>query len=121
MFFHQGVAQLLDDRMQWGLLLHRNPVITRDELADDVKRHRLIKRQLQLYSSGSPQFNERLLLNHIIIWFNTFCGIEAVDYLLDDMDDTELNALTPFLDYLKVPHGPVSTADQKMEQILQTI
>jgi len=112
---------LLDDRQQWGLLLHRNPVVSQDELVEDVKRHRLIKRQLQLYASGSSTFNERLLLNHIIIWFNTFCGLEAVDYLMDGMTDSELDALIPFLDYLKVPHGPVATEDYKMAQLLKSI
>ena len=109
-----------DDRLTWGFQIHRNPSVTYDELEEDVTRWKSIRRQLNLYRTGSKNFNERLLMNHIIIWFNTFGGQDAVEYLFSGLDAEEVSYLIPFLDYIKIDRmGDVRPGDPEISQILK--
>ena len=101
--FHIMELPLADERLSWGFQLHRNPAVSYDDLIEDVARRKSIRRQINLYLSDNRNFNERLLLNHIIIWYNTFGGEdEATEYLLDELDEMEISCLLPFLDYIMV-------------------
>jgi len=108
----------LVDIVEWGLTIHRNPVVSHDELIEDVTRTRLIKRQLNMFLANNRLFNERLLLNHIIIWFNTFSGTEAVDLLIYNMNDEEISCVMPFLEYLDIPIITDIEPNKKLKEII---
>ena len=80
---------------------YRNPQFTDiEEFYEDLKRFKYIKRLLNRYIE-SGELSERLILNHIIVIFNSF-GIEASLNMLDlKLEERHWPVIKPFLIYLK--------------------
>ena len=72
-----------------------------EEFEDDMKRVKYIKRLINRYLSGG-ELKERLLLNHIISFYNVF-GIEAATRILFfKVYEDDYSVLKTFLTYLNV-------------------
>lgn len=71
-----------------------------EEFYEDLKRFKYIKRLLNRYLEQG-ELAERLILNHLIVIFNSF-GIEAALNILDlKLDDKHWPVIKPFLVYLR--------------------
>ena len=71
-----------------------------EEFYEDLKRFKYIKRLVNRYLD-SGELGERLILNHLIVIFNSF-GIEASLNMLDlKLDDKHWPIIKPFLIFLK--------------------
>ena len=71
-----------------------------DEFNDDLKKIKYIKRLLNQYISEGI-LKERLLLNHIIVFFNVFRPKAATRILFYKMEEEFWPMLKTFLFYLK--------------------
>lgn len=70
-----------------------------EEFYEDLKRFKYIKRLVNRYVEQGI-LNERLILNHLIVTFNSF-GIEpALNILKLKMNDSQWPIVKPFLLYL---------------------
>ena len=80
---------------------YRNPQFTDiEEFYEDIKRFKYIKRLINRYIEHD-ELAERLILNHLIVVFNSF-GIEGSLNILElKMDEQHWPVLKPFLIYLK--------------------
>ena len=80
---------------------YRNPQFSDiEEFYEDIKRFKYIKRLLNRYIEHD-ELAERLILNHLIVIFNSF-GIEASCNILDlKLEDKHWPVIKPFLIYLK--------------------
>lgn len=71
-----------------------------DEFYEDLKRFKYIKRLVNRYTENG-ELAERLILNHIIVVFNSF-GIEAALNILElKLSDKQWPVIKPFLIFLK--------------------
>ena len=71
-----------------------------EEFYEDLKRFKYIKRLVNRYLDHD-ELSERLIINHLIVVFNSF-GIEpAVNILKLKLDDRHWPVIKPFLIYLK--------------------
>ena len=72
-----------------------------EEFNDDLKKIKYIKRLLNQYVSEGV-LKERLLLNHIIIFYNVFPPAAATRILFFKIEEKFWSILKPFLFYLKL-------------------
>ena len=72
-----------------------------EEFKDDMKRVKYIKRLINRYLSGGD-LKERLLLNHIISFYNVFGVESATRILFFKVDESDYSVLKTFLTYLNV-------------------
>lgn len=71
-----------------------------EEFYEDLKRFKYIKRLVNRYLE-QDELAERLILNHLIVVFNSF-GIEASCNILElKLDEKHWPVIKPFLIYLK--------------------
>lgn len=71
-----------------------------DEFYEDLKRFKYIKRLINRYIENDD-LAERLILNHLIVVFNSF-GIEAALNILElKLENRHWPVVKPFLIYLK--------------------
>ena len=98
---------IFDDLNEKNFLLYamkeyNNPQCTEvDEFNDDLKKIKYIKRLLNQYVSEGV-LKERLLLNHIIIFYNVFPPAAATRILFFKIEEKFWPILKPFLFYLKL-------------------
>ena len=98
---------LFDDLNEKNFLLYamkeyNNPQCTSiDEFNDDLKKIKYIKRLLNQYVSEGV-LKERLLLNHIIVFYNVFPPAAATRILFFKIEEKFWPMLKPFLFYLKL-------------------
>ena len=71
-----------------------------EEFNDDLKKIKYIKRLLNQYVSEGV-LKERLLLNHIIVFYNVFPPAAATRILFFKIEESFWPMLKPFLFYLK--------------------
>jgi len=94
-----------------------------DEFYEDLKRFKYIKRLLNRYLE-QDELAERLILNHLIVIFNSF-GIEASLNILElKLDDNHWPVIKPFLVYLRYIRNDQYTGiamDQKAVDVLREI
>jgi len=94
-----------------------------EEFYEDLKRFKYIKRLLNRYLEQG-ELAERLILNHLIVIFNSF-GIEAALNILDlKLDDKHWPVMKPFLVYLKYIRDDQYTGiamDQRVVDVLRKI
>ena len=96
-----------DDLNEKNFLLYamkeyNNPQCTEvEEFNDDLKKIKYIKRLLNQYVSEGV-LKERLLLNHIIIFYNVFPPAAATRILFFKIEERFWPILKPFLFYLKL-------------------
>ena len=98
---------IFDDLNEKNFLLYamkeyNNPQCTEvEEFNDDLKKIKYIKRLLNQYVSEGV-LKERLLLNHIIIFYNVFPPAAATRILFFKIEEKFWSILKPFLFYLKL-------------------
>jgi len=98
---------IFDDLNEKNFLLYtmkeyNNPQCTEvEEFNDDLKKIKYIKRLLNQYVSEGV-LKERLLLNHIIIFYNVFPPAAATRILFFKIEERFWPILKPFLFYLKL-------------------
>jgi hypothetical protein len=98
---------IFDDLNEKNFLLYamkeyNNPQCTDvDEFNDDLKKIKYIKRLLNQYVSEGV-LKERLLLNHIIVFYNVFPPAAATRILFFKIEESFWPMLKPFLFYLKL-------------------
>ena len=98
---------IFDDLNEKNFLLYamkeyNNPQCTEvEEFNDDLKKIKYIKRLLNQYVSEGV-LKERLLLNHIIIFYNVFPPAAATRILFFKIEERFWPTLKPFLFYLKL-------------------
>jgi len=94
-----------------------------DEFYEDLKRFKYIKRLLNRYLE-QDELAERLILNHLIVIFNSF-GIEASLNILElKLDDNHWPVIKPFLVYLRYIRNDQYTGiamDKKAVDVLREI
>jgi len=98
---------IFDDLNEKNFLLYAmkeysNPQCTEvEEFNDDLKKIKYIKRLLNQYVSEGV-LKERLLLNHIIVFYNVFPPAAATRILFYKIEEKFWPMLKPFLFYLKL-------------------
>lgn len=98
---------IFDDLNEKNFLLYAmkeysNPQCTEvEEFNDDLKKIKYIKRLLNQYVSEGV-LKERLLLNHIIVFYNVFPPAAATRILFFKIEEKFWPILKPFLFYLKL-------------------
>jgi len=70
-----------------------------EEFQEDVKIPKYIKRLINRYTS-SNELKERLILNHIILFYNVFEFEAATRILFFKMESVDYSVLKTFLTYL---------------------
>ena len=100
---------------------YRNPGFTDiEEFYEDLKRFKYIKRLLNRYLE-SGELAERLLLNHLIVIFNSF-GIEAGLNILElKLNDKHWPVVKPFLIYLKYIKDNQYTGIKMDENVIKVL
>jgi len=71
-----------------------------EEFYEDLKRFKYIKRLLNRYLDQG-ELAERLILNHMIVVFNSFGTEAALNILELKLDDRHWSVVKPFLVYLR--------------------
>ena len=106
-----------DNFLLFAIKYYENPTSsTQDEFEEDLKRFKYVKRWLKKYHD-SGTINSHLLLNHIIVIFNSW-GDAAVPMLFYKIDSKYWGSLKSFLLFLnRVPSWPPSSLDEVEEDI----
>jgi hypothetical protein len=98
---HDTMNQRLTEQnyIMFAMKHYQNPqCLNIDEFHNDLKRIKYIKRLLSRYVS-SGELKERLILNHLIILYNSF-GAEATKLLFFKIDKQYWSQLKTFLVFL---------------------
>ena len=117
--------QLTDENLLIYAAKHyTNPrCIDAEEFYEDLNRIKYIKRLLNKYEE-SGKISERLILNHLIVFFNVF-GIEpALNMLEFKLDGKYWPVVKPFLIFLKYIRNDQYTEiamDQNVVDVLRKI
>jgi len=117
--------QLTDENLLIYAAKHyTNPrCIDAEEFYEDLNRIKYIKRLLNKYEE-SGKISERLILNHLIVFFNVF-GIEPALKMLEfKLNDKYWPVIKPFLIFLKYIRNDQYTEiamDQNVVDILRKI
>ena len=91
-----------------------NPQCTEiEEFNDDLKKIKYIKRLLNQYVSEGV-LKERLILNHIIVFYNVFPPAAATRILFFKIEEKFWPMLKPFLFYLQLmPENKIESINGK--------
>jgi len=82
------------------IMSYNNPqCVDFGEFEDDIKIPKYIKRLINRYSSMG-ELKERLILNHIILFYNVFYREAATRILFFKMEESDYSVLKTFLTYL---------------------
>lgn len=97
--------QLTEDNLFLYAAKHyRNPSFSDiDEFYEDLKRYKYIKRLVNRYLDAG-QLSERLILNHLIVIFNSFgmeAGLEILKLKLNEKHWPVIKPFLIFLNYIK--------------------
>lgn len=117
--------QLTDENLLIYAAKHyTNPrCIDAEEFYEDLNRIKYIKRLLNKYEE-SGKISERLILNHLIVFFNVF-GIEPALKMLEfKLNDKYWPVIKPFLIFLKYIRNDQYTdiaMDQNVVNVLRKI
>ena len=94
-----------------------------EEFYEDLKRFKSIKRLVNRYLE-SEKLSERLILNHLIVVFNSFGHEAALEILKLKMNDKHWPIVKPFLIFLKYIRNDQLTGisqDRKVVEALRKI
>ena len=113
-----------DNFLLFAIKYYDNPQCsTKDDFYEDLKRFKYIKRLVNRYVEND-ELAERLILNHLIVIFNSF-GIEASLNMLDlKLDKHHWPVIKPFLiflNHIKPTDFVDIEMDDKIVQILRKI
>ena len=91
-----------------------------DEFYEDLKRFKYIKRLVNRYLDNN-ELGERLILNHLIVIFNSF-GIEASLNMLDlKLDERHWPVIKPFLIFLKYIRNDQYTGIKMDQEVIRRL
>lgn len=96
-----------EESVNLALRAYDNPhTKTYAQFIEDYSRLRHIRRCLTRFKK-TGKINERLLLNHLVLWFNSFRPDFSLSILLKEFDSPEdMGILIPVIDYLNyLPEG----------------
>ena len=88
-----------DNFLIYAMKCYTSPHYLISEFESDLKRIKYIKRLFRRYKSGK-ELKERLILNHIILLYNTFGVDGATRMLFFKIDIRDYDVLKTFLLYL---------------------
>ncbi len=87
---------------------------------EDLKRFKYIKRLVNRYLDNGD-LTERLILNHLIVVFNSF-GIEAALEILElKLDEKHWPVVKPFLIFLKYIRNDQYTGIKMNEEVVEAL
>lgn len=123
--YYQNMQQVLTDQnfIMFAMKHYQNPqCLNVDEFHDDLKRIKYIKRLFSRYIS-SGELKERLILNHLIILYNSF-GKETTRMLFFKIEPqfwSQLKTFLLFLSYMPevvdgVYDSPIISTDIPLDQ-----
>jgi hypothetical protein len=93
------------------IMSYNNPqCVDIDEFEDDVKIPKYIKRLINRYS-GAGELKERLILNHIILFYNVFEHDAATRILFLKIEKQDYSILKTFLTYLNYMPDEIELID----------
>ena len=94
--------------MLFAIKFYDNPhALTKEELEDDLKRIKYVKRLLKRYKNTGV-LKTHLILNHLTVLFNVF-GEAAVPLLFYNLEEDLWPAIKSFLMFLRlIPEYPKS-------------
>ena len=94
--------------MMFAVKMYDNPhALTREEIEDDLKRIKYVKRLLKRYKNTGV-LKTHLILNHLTVLFNVF-GEAAVPLLFYNLEEDLWPSIKSFLVFLKrIPDFPKS-------------
>ena len=91
-----------------------------EEFYEDLKRFKYIKRLAKRYLDNN-ELSERLILNHLIVIFNSF-GIEASLNMLDlKLDERHWPVIKPFLIFLKYIRNDQYTGIKMDQEVINRL
>jgi len=91
-----------------------------EEFYEDLKRFKYIKRLVNRYIEND-ELAERLILNHLIVIFNSF-GIEASLNMLElKLDDKHWPVIKPFLIFLKYIRNDQYTGIDMNQEVIERL
>ena len=91
-----------------------------EEFYEDLKRFKYIKRLANRYLDNN-ELGERLILNHLIVIFNSF-GIEASLNMLDlKLDERHWPVIKPFLIFLKYIRNDQYTGIKMDQEVINRL
>ncbi len=91
-----------------------------EEFYEDLKRFKYIKRLVNRYLDNGD-LTERLILNHLIVVFNSF-GIEAALEILElKLDEKHWPVVKPFLIFLKYIRNDQYTGIKMNEEVIEAL
>ncbi len=91
-----------------------------EEFYEDLKRFKYIKRLVNRYLDNN-ELSERLILNHLIVIFNSF-GIEASLNMLDlKLDERHWPVIKPFLIFLKYIRNDQYTGIKMDQEVINRL
>lgn len=96
-----------EESVNLALQAYNNPYTkTYAAFLEDYSRLKYIRRCLTRYKKLG-KINERLLLNHLVLWFNAFRTDFSLPVLLKEFNSEEdMGILIPLIDYLNyLPEG----------------
>ena len=90
-----------------------------EEFYDDLKKIKYIKRLFNIYKNDG-QLKERLILNHLITWYNVFpvqAGTRILFYKIEEQFWPMLKTFLIFLDRMPDKMGPIRGKEIKSTDI----
>ena len=90
-----------------------------EEFYDDLKKIKYIKRLFNIYKNDG-QLKERLILNHLITWYNVFpvqSGTRILFYKIEEQFWPMLKTFLIFLDRMPDKIGPIRRKEIKSTDI----
>lgn len=113
-----------DNYVMYAMKHYDNPqCVDMDEFYDDLHRTKYIKRLFNRYKSKND-LQERLILNHIIIFYNVFGIIAATKLLFFRISEeyhTILKTFLIYLNYIKSDFRTDIKLDNKVTKILREV
>ena len=108
----------------FAMQCYDNPQCTSmEELMEDLRRFRYLKRLLRRYYKNG-ELRERLILNHLIVIFNIF-GFDNSIKMLEFKIDLEywpvLKTCLIFMDYVKEDWKTETPVDMEVAQVLRDL
>jgi len=92
-----------------------------DEFHEDLNRIKYLKRLLRKYTQ-SGELKERLILNHLIVFYNVFGIVPATRILFSRIENDVHSILKTFMVYLNyLPEQDIPEADIKSITLDQTV
>jgi len=94
-----------------------------EEFHEDLKRFKYIKRLVNRYLENGD-LAERLILNHMIVVFNSFgveAGLKILELKLDEKHWPVVKPFLIFLKYIRVDQYTGISMDQKVVEVLRKI